>query len=128
MKRVLLSFFILSCVFGQLFADDMKKVVVYAALDEKTANEIAAAFQKETGYTAEIALQIEQAGTVETDAVRKVLASRLFETFYGPIKFGPNGQNEVNSPMILQIQKGKYVVLDPQNSKTGELAVGVRAQ
>src|ERR1019366_9517355 len=71
---------------------------------------------------------LEPAGTVETDPVRKVLASRFVEAFYGPIKFGPSGQNEVNSPMILQIQKGKSGVLDPQNSKTGELAVGVRAQ
>jgi branched-chain amino acid transport system substrate-binding protein len=75
-----------------------------------------------------LALSIEQAGTVEAEAVRKILASRRFETFYGPIKFGPSGQNEINSPMILQIQKGKYVVLEPQSSKTGELAVGVRAQ
>jgi len=41
-----------------------KKVIIYAALDEKTVNELAAAFKKETGYEAEVALQIEQAGTV----------------------------------------------------------------
>ncbi|MFB3886281.1 MAG: extracellular solute-binding protein [Thermodesulfobacteriota bacterium] len=40
------------------------KVVIYAALDEKTVNEIAAAFKKATGIDAEVALQIEQAGTV----------------------------------------------------------------
>ncbi len=39
-------------------------VLIYAALDEKTANELAEAFTKETGIEAEIALQIEQAGTV----------------------------------------------------------------
>jgi branched-chain amino acid transport system substrate-binding protein len=57
--------------------------------------------------------------------VRKVLSSQRFETFYGPIKFGANGQNEINSPMILQIQNGKYIVLDPQEVKTGELKIGV---
>ena len=64
MKRIALSLAVLLFASSQLFADDAKKVIVYAALDEKTANEIAAAFQKETGYSAEIALQIEQAGTV----------------------------------------------------------------
>ena len=40
------------------------KVVIYAALDTKTANDLAAAFKQKTGIDAEIALQIEQAGTV----------------------------------------------------------------
>jgi iron(III) transport system substrate-binding protein len=40
------------------------KVVIYAALDEKTTSDLAAAFKEATGFTAEIALQIEQAGTV----------------------------------------------------------------
>jgi iron(III) transport system substrate-binding protein len=44
------------------FAAD--NVLIYAALDEKTANELAVAFTKETGIEADIALQIEQAGTV----------------------------------------------------------------
>ncbi|MFB3819250.1 MAG: extracellular solute-binding protein [Candidatus Methylomirabilales bacterium] len=39
-------------------------VVVYAALDKKTIEEIAQAFKEATGLTAEIALQIEQAGTI----------------------------------------------------------------
>lgn len=67
----------------------------------------------------------EKTGSISPEAVRKVLATERFETFYGPIKFGPNGQNEVNSPMILQIQDGKYIVLDPQDVKTGELKIGV---
>jgi branched-chain amino acid transport system substrate-binding protein len=71
---------------------------------------------------------IEKAGTTDAAPVRKVLSTERFETFYGPIKFGPSGQNEINSPMILQIQKGKYIVLDPQAVKTGELMVGVGAQ
>ena len=40
------------------------KVLIYAALDTKTANDLAAAFKQQTGIDAEIALQIEQAGTV----------------------------------------------------------------
>lgn len=41
-----------------------KKVIIYAALDEKTSKELADAFKKATGIDAEVALQIEQAGTV----------------------------------------------------------------
>lgn len=40
------------------------KVLIYAALDTKTANDLAAAFKQQTGIDAQIALQIEQAGTV----------------------------------------------------------------
>jgi branched-chain amino acid transport system substrate-binding protein len=75
-----------------------------------------------------LAQSIEQAGAVNTDAVRNVLSSRRFETFYGPIKFGASGQNEVSSPLLLQIQKQKYVVLDPKEVKTGNLVVGVQAK
>jgi len=71
---------------------------------------------------------IEQAGSVDPEAVRKMLATRRFDTFYGPIKFGANGQNEINSPMILQIQQGKYIVLDPQDVKTGEFSLGVASR
>lgn len=50
--------------FGEGQQESDGKVIIYAALDEKTANELAAAFTAETGIEAEIALQIEQAGTV----------------------------------------------------------------
>ncbi len=40
------------------------KVIIYAALDTKTANDLAAAFKQQTGIDAQIALQIEEAGTV----------------------------------------------------------------
>ena len=68
---------------------------------------------------------VEQARSTDPEAVRKVLSTQKFDTFYGPIKFGTNGQNEINSPMILQIQNGKYIVLDPQDVKTGDFKLGV---
>lgn len=74
-----------------------------------------------------LAESIEQAGTLEPDAIKKVLHEQRFETFYGPIKFGPTGQNEVASPLLLQIQKAKYVVLYPAAVKTGDLVLGVGA-
>jgi branched-chain amino acid transport system substrate-binding protein len=75
-----------------------------------------------------LAISVEKAGSTDPEAVRKHLSTAQFETFYGPIKFGPSGQNAINSPMILQIQNGKYIVLDPQPVKTGEFKVGVGGQ
>jgi len=72
-----------------------------------------------------LAKSIEQAGTTKAAPVRKVLADTRFETFYGPIKFGPHGQNQVASPVILQIQDGKFEVLAPPSVKTGTLKIGV---
>ncbi len=72
-----------------------------------------------------LAESIQQAGSTKADAVRDILAQKRFETFYGPIKFGPNGQNQVASPVLLQIQDGKYEVLAPDSVKTGSLKIGV---
>jgi branched-chain amino acid transport system substrate-binding protein len=74
-----------------------------------------------------LAESVEKAGSTKPEDVRKQLSTLRFDTFYGPIQFGPSGQNAINSPMILQIQDGKYIVLDPQEVKTGELKVGVGA-
>ncbi len=66
-KKILLSLLILlpagyGFSVGQQEAE--KKVVIYAALDEKTAKELTSAFTEASGIKAEVALQIEQAGTV----------------------------------------------------------------
>jgi len=67
MKRVVFLV-LLSLLAGYVFSageqEVEEKVIIYAALDEKTTNELAAAFTSETGIPAEVALQIEQAGTV----------------------------------------------------------------
>jgi branched-chain amino acid transport system substrate-binding protein len=72
------------------------------------------------------AAAIEEAGTTKHDAVRNVMSSKRFETFYGPIKFNADGQNEVPAPVLLQIQDGKFKVLAPDSVKTGSLAIGVQ--
>lgn len=69
---------------------------------------------------------IEAAGTTKHDAVRGVMSTKRFDTFYGPLKFNADGQNEVSAPVILQIQDGKFKVLAPASVKTGTLAVGVQ--
>jgi iron(III) transport system substrate-binding protein len=61
-KAFVLSCLLLAIVLGSGFAQN--KVIIYAALDTKTANDLVAAFKQKTGIDAELALQIEQAGTI----------------------------------------------------------------
>ncbi len=71
-----------------------------------------------------LVLAIQEAKSTSPDAVRKVLREKTFETFYGPVHFGKTGQNDFNAALVMQIQKGKLVVLAPANLKQGELKVG----
>ncbi len=64
MKKLFICLVVLLLAANVFAQPKENKVIIYAALDEKTANELAAAFKKETGIDAEVALQIEQAGTV----------------------------------------------------------------
>jgi branched-chain amino acid transport system substrate-binding protein len=46
------------------------------------------------------------------------LYSKRFDNFYGPIKFGPNGANEIHPPVVVQIQDEKLVhVFPPQTAE-----------
>jgi branched-chain amino acid transport system substrate-binding protein len=70
-------------------------------------------------------MAIEKAGSLDRDKVRDALASLDVVTFFGPIKFGPEGQVKSLEPPVFQIQDGKPIVLFPQAIKQGELKVGV---
>jgi len=65
---------------------------------------------------------IEKAGTLEKSKVRDALAGMDTLTFYGPIKFGPNGMNQGRELPIIQVQGGKVVPLFPTAIKAGTLA------
>ncbi len=55
----------------------------------------------------------ERAGSFDQKAVREAIAETDMETFYGQIKFAPEGNN-IAKPMVLrQIQNGNYVVVAP---------------
>jgi branched-chain amino acid transport system substrate-binding protein len=71
-----------------------------------------------------IALQkaIEKAGTLDRDKVRAALASLDITTFYGPIKFTPNGMNTGRDLPIVQVQGGQVKVLYPEAIKQAGLA------
>lgn len=72
-----------------------------------------------------LAMAIEEAKSTSADAVRKVLHDKTFDTFYGPIHYGPKGQNDVNAALVMQIQDGKLVVLAPEKLKQATLRIGV---
>lgn len=70
-------------------------------------------------------LAIEQAGSIDRDKVRDALAKMDVVTFFGPVKFGSNGQINSLDPPVFQIQGGKPVVVFPQAIKQGDLKLGV---
>ncbi|HEX6265582.1 MAG TPA: amino acid ABC transporter substrate-binding protein [Burkholderiales bacterium] len=54
-----------------------------------------------------------RAQSFDTEKLREAIAKTNMETFYGQIKFGPQGNN-VAKPMVLrQIQDGDYIVVAP---------------
>jgi branched-chain amino acid transport system substrate-binding protein len=55
----------------------------------------------------------ERARSFDTEKLRDAIAATNLQTFYGPIKFGPRGNN-IAKPMVLrQIQDGEYNVVAP---------------
>ena len=70
-------------------------------------------------------MAIERAGSLDRDKVRDELAKLDVVTFWGPVKFGPNGQINSLEPPVFQIQGSKPIVLFPQAIKQGELKLGV---
>jgi branched-chain amino acid transport system substrate-binding protein len=70
-------------------------------------------------------IAIERAGSLDRDKVRDELAKLDVVTFWGPVKFGPNGQINSLEPPVFQIQGSEPVVLFPQAIKQGELKLGV---
>lgn len=73
-----------------------------------------------------VALQkaIEKAKTTDKAKVRDALASLDIKTFYGPIKFGPNGMNTaIDGLPIIQVQKGQPLPIFPAEVSKGNLKV-----
>ena len=63
----------------------------------------------------------ERAGTLDKDAVRDAIAATDMKSFYGGIKFAPEGNN-IAKPMVLrQIQNGQYNVVAPSAFASHEL-------
>jgi branched-chain amino acid transport system substrate-binding protein len=63
----------------------------------------------------------ERAKSLDKDKLRDALAATDMMTFYGQVKFAPEGNN-LGKPMVLrQIQDKKYVVVAPLKYATGKL-------
>jgi branched-chain amino acid transport system substrate-binding protein len=64
---------------------------------------------------------IETAGSVDPKKVRDTLAANEVPSFYGSIKFNPNGQNIGTGVTMLQIQDMKQIAVAPAEAATGKL-------
>jgi branched-chain amino acid transport system substrate-binding protein len=64
---------------------------------------------------------IERAGSIDKAKVRQALSSTDIVTFYGPIKFSPNGMNQARDVPIIQVQDRKVKLLSPAEIKNAEL-------
>ncbi len=53
-------------------------------------------------------------------AIMQHLYSKRFDNFYGPIKFGPGGDNEIHPPVVVQVQGGKLVNVFPAGAAEGK--------
>jgi branched-chain amino acid transport system substrate-binding protein len=71
-------------------------------------------------------MAIERAGSLDKDKVRDELAKLNATTFFGPVKFGSNGQIGSLEPPVFQIQEAKPIVLSPAPIKQGEFRLGVK--
>lgn len=105
-----------------LFGSSMKYNEAFNATYKRDATYLEAAA---TASCETLAMAIEDAKSTSADAVRKVLHDKTFDTFYGPIHYGPKGQNDVNAALVMQIQDDKLVVLAPENLKQATLRIGV---
>ena len=99
--------------FVKLFEDKYKSTPDYV---EASAAVSGALFQ----------MAIERAGSLDAAKVRDELAKFNEVTFWGPVKFGPNGQITSLEPPVFQIQGGKPVVVHPAAIAQGELKLGVK--
>lgn len=66
-------------------------------------------------------LAIEQAGTMEMDAVRQALFDLDVVTFYGPIDFDDTGKNAAKPMGAIQIQDGEINVVAPSEAAVADL-------
>jgi branched-chain amino acid transport system substrate-binding protein len=68
-----------------------------------------------------LVLAAEKSGSTDPDKVRDALAALDEQTFFGPLKFSPQGQNVTKAMGVLQIQNGKPVPVWPKESSTAAM-------
>jgi branched-chain amino acid transport system substrate-binding protein len=69
-----------------------------------------------------LVLAVRKAGTTtDVDRVRDALAGLDTPSFFGPIRFTPEGMNVTKPMAVIQIQDGKPVTVWPKDSAAGPL-------
>jgi branched-chain amino acid transport system substrate-binding protein len=68
-----------------------------------------------------LVLAVRRANSTDPGRVRDALAALDEQTFFGPLKFNPAGQNITKTMGVIQIQGGKPVPVWPKDSSTGKL-------
>jgi len=68
-----------------------------------------------------LVLAVEKAGSTDPDKVRDALAALDTPSFFGPIKFTPEGMNVTKQMAVIQIQNGKAVPVWPADSAEAPL-------
>jgi branched-chain amino acid transport system substrate-binding protein len=54
------------------------------------------------------------------EKIMKFLYSKRFDNFYGPIRFAPDGANEIHPPLVVQIQGGRPTHVYPPGAAEGK--------
>jgi branched-chain amino acid transport system substrate-binding protein len=68
-----------------------------------------------------LVLAVEKAGTTDAGKVRDAMAGLDTPSFFGPIKFEPNGQNLTKKMAVIQIQGGKPVPVWPKDAAEADM-------
>jgi branched-chain amino acid transport system substrate-binding protein len=63
-----------------------------------------------------LVLAVQKANSIEPDKVRDALSTLDTPSFFGPIKFNPQGMNVTKQMGVIQIQGGKTVAVWPKDS------------
>jgi branched-chain amino acid transport system substrate-binding protein len=86
-----------------------------AAYRKKFRTQLEPSFVVADATAAGVALQaaIEHARSLDPQRVRNALASLDINTFYGRIRFDPQGQNSYRSTLVVQVQNGRQMTVWP---------------
>jgi branched-chain amino acid transport system substrate-binding protein len=96
----------------------------YAKAYEKRYN-VVPDYGEASSTACAVALQMaaEKAQSIDPIALRDALVGLDILTFYGPIKFGPNGQIESQKCPVFQLQGGKRIIVAPADVSQGKLQI-----
>ncbi len=98
-----------------------------------TAKDFARLFERDFGYKPDYhppqssaALLVyhhalQKAGVSDPQKVRNAIAETDIMTFYGPVRFNEKGMNVAKGMAVIQIQKGRPVVVYPESAAEGKL-------